>query len=179
MLDIFTRFGAEEAEAEGIAALGLDGQAFLIQLISFLLVFYVLKRFVFAKVVKLLEDRRETIEEGMRLTTEMVAERDKLEKEVAASHTAARKEANEILARTHEQASVMIKDAEETAQAKADKIVADAKARIHEETVKARRKLEQEMVDLVIDATEKVSGEKLDAKKDAALIGRALKGQAS
>ena len=45
------------------------------------------------------------------------------------------------------------------------------------ETARARRKLEAEVVELVIEATEVVAGEKLDAKKDSALLTRALKGQ--
>ena len=178
---ILIRFAAETAgkeQPEGIAALGLDGQAFVVQLITFLLVFFVLYKFVFSRVVDLLEKRRETIEEGMRLTTEAVAERDKLEKEVAKIRAAARKEADEIIARTQEQTSGMIKEAEEAAVAKAHNIMEEAKKKIDEETARARRKLEAEVVDLVIGATEKVAGEKLDAKKDAALISKALKGNA-
>lgn len=178
-MNILLNFAATEETPSGVAALGIDPKAFIIQLITWLFVFLVLRKFVFKPVVKILQNRQDAIDEGMRLTTEMVAEKDKLEKEVAATHTSARKEANDILAKTHEQATAMIKDAEAAAQAKADKMIAEAKAKIEDETVKARRKLEQEMVDLVIQATEKVSNEKLDAKKDAALIGRALKGQTS
>jgi F0F1-type ATP synthase membrane subunit b/b' len=53
----------------------------------------------------------------------------------------------------------------------------DATKRITEESARARRKLEAEVVDLVIEATEVVAGEKLDAKKDAKLLESALKGQ--
>lgn len=181
MINNVVRFAAEEAhkeQPEGIAALGLDGQAFLVQLITFLLVFFVLYKFVFKRVVKLLEDRREAIEKGMSLTTEMVAEREKLEKEVDNTMARARREANDILARTHDQATQIIKDAEESAVAKTSNFIDEAKKKIDEETARARRKLEAELVDLVIEATEVVADEKLDAKKDAALLNRALKGQA-
>lgn len=178
MIDFVTTFAAtaEKEQPEGIAALGLDGEAFLIQLITFLLVFYVLKRFVFARVVKLLEDRREAIEEGVRLTADAVVERDKLEKETAKTRAEARKEADEIISRTTEQTTQMIKDAEAKAAEKAHNLIEEAKKKIEEETARARRKLEAEVVDLVIEATEKVAGEKLDAKKDAALLTRALRG---
>ena len=42
-----------------------------------------------------------------------------------------------------------------------------------------RKQLEQEVVSLISDATETIIGEKVDAKKDAALIDRALQGQKS
>lgn len=176
---LLTKFASETAEEpSGLAALGLDGKAFVIQLVTFLLVFYVLKRLVFGRVVDLLEKRRETIEAGLQLTTEMAAERDKLEKEVEKMRAQARKEADDVLARTQEQASGIIKDAEESASEKANNLLSEARSKIEEETARARRKLEAEVVDLVIEATEKVTGEKLDAKKDAALLTKALKGQA-
>lgn len=179
MINFVTQFAAEEAkEAEGFAALGFDPKAFIIQLITFLLVFYILKKYVFGRIVDLLEKRRLTIEEGMKLTSKLTEEKEKLDQEVAKKLKEARKEADEIIAATHNQAEGMIKDAETKAQTKAEAMLADAKSKIQEETARARRKLEQEMVELVIEATEAVASEKLDAKKDAALIEKALKGQA-
>ncbi len=59
----------------------------------------------------------------------------------------------------------------------AENILTDAKKKIVEETERARRALERETVELVIQATEAVSREKLDASKDAALIKDALRSQ--
>ncbi len=178
-INALTQFAATEAEkASGIAALGIDPKAFIIQLITWLLVFVVLIRFVFKPIIKVLQNRQDAIDEGMRLTTEMVAEKDKLEAEVEKTLKKARKEADEILSKTHEQASGIIKQAEESAQAKVDKMIADAHAKIDDETVKARRKLEKEVLNLVVEATEIVTSEKLDATKDASLLERALKGKA-
>ena len=44
-------------------------------------------------------------------------------------------------------------------------------------TARARKQLEGELAGLVADATEAVIDEKIDAKKDAQLIERALKGK--
>lgn len=175
---VLTQFASESAEsAEGFAALGFDPKAFLIQFITFLLVFYILNRFVFSRIVTMLENRREAVEEGLRLTTEMQSERDKLEQEVIESRKQSRKEADHVLAKSHERAGAIIKEAEDKAQAKADSMMLDAKKRITEESARARRKLESEVVDLVIDATEAVTHERLDAKKDAKLIEEAMKGR--
>ena len=176
--NLITKFGAEEAEASGIGALGLDGKAFLIQLITFLLVFYVLNRFVFGRVVELLEKRRKTIEEGVKLTTEMLAEKEKLEQEIAQAHKETRRQADELIAAAQEQASGIVKQAEESAQEKADRILAEAKQKISDETQKAMRDLEKELVELVISATQSVVREKLDEKKDRSLISRLLRERA-
>lgn len=180
MTTLFTQFAAEghEETATGVAALGIDAKAFIIQLITFLFVYLVLKKYVFQRIVDALAKRQETIEKGVNLTGELTKQKEQLDREVAEKHREARKEAEKIVADTHAQATQILKEAEENAQAKAEQILADARQKIEDETARARRNLEREMVDLVIEATEKVSGEKLDAKKDNALIESALKGQA-
>lgn len=171
-------FGATEAEsASGIGALGIEPKAFIIQLITWLFVFLVLLKFVFKPIVKILDNRRKTIEDGVRLTTELAAEREKLEAQIAEAHKKARAEAQELMNQAKDQANVALREAEEATQAKVESMISDAKKKINEETEKARRSLEEETVNLVIKATEAVSREKLDPKKDAVLIKDALEGR--
>lgn len=172
---LFAAEGAEHA-AEGLP-LGLSGSAFVIQLITFVLVFMVLKRFAFKPITAMLEKRRKTIEDSVRLGQKLEKERDKLDQEVARVMREARHEADKIIAAGHKDARAAIHEAEKTAAAKADRILADAEARIHEETEHARRKLEKDLVGLVSEATETIVGEKVDAKKDAELVKKAMKGQ--
>lgn len=180
MLEILTRFAAEEAEAEatGFAALGIDGQAFVVQLLTFLLVFFVLYKFVFHRIVSILEKRQKTIEEGVQLTSEMQAEKEKLDAEVDRVRKQTRAEADELIAETRDKASLIIKQAEEKSQAKAEQIIKEAKQKILEESDKAKRKLEKEMVELIVAATEEVTRQKLDEDKDRQLVSKILKEQA-
>lgn len=168
-----TTFAAEESS--GLGALGVDGKAFLIQLITFLLAFLVLKRYAFKPVIKVLNERRDTIEQGVRLGEEMQKERSKLEQEVEKTLHEARQQADEILAAANDASRQTIQEAEEKARKKADGVLEAAEARIVQDTARARQQLEKELVGLVADATEAVIGEKLDAKKDAQLIERSLK----
>ena len=172
------RFAAEEEEASGFAALGFDPKAFIIQLITLLLVFYILKRYVFGRIIDLLEKRRQKIEEGLKLTAQMTEEKAKLDRESAEMRAAARKAADEVISAGHQQAATMVKEAETAAAEKAQNIIAEARKKTEDEIARARRNLEHEMVDLVIDATEAVKRKKLDSKKDNALIADALKGRA-
>ena len=172
---LFAAEGAEHA-AEGLP-LGLNGKAFAVQLITFVLVFLVLKRFAFKPITRMLEKRRQTIEDGVRLGQKLEKEKNKLDEEVARIMREARHEADKIIAAGHKDARASIREAEKTAAAKAERILADAEERIHEETEHARRKLEKDLVGLVSEATEAVVGEKVDAKKDAELVKKALKGK--
>lgn len=175
MLEIISRFAAEEAEATGFAALGIDGQAFVVQLITFLLVFVVLYKFVFHRIVNILEKRQKTIEEGVQLTGEMQAEKEKLDAEVDRVRKKTREEADELIAETKDKASLIIKQAEEKSQVKAEQIMQEANQKIAEESARAKRKLEKEMVELIVAATEEVTRQKLDADKDRQLVSKVLK----
>lgn len=176
---ILITFASTEAEeASGIAALGIEPKAFVIQLITWILVFLVLKKFVFTPIVKMLDKRRATIEDGVRLTSEMREEKEKLDKQIEKVQKDARKHADEVIADAQAQAGVILKDAEESAQAKIDILIAEAGKKIEQETQQARIAVEKEAVELVVKATEIIAREKLDAKKDQALIASALKEQA-
>ena len=63
------------SEAAGGNALGLSGSAFLIQLITFGLAFWVLQKYAFKPILSILAKRRETIEAGVTLGEEMRQER--------------------------------------------------------------------------------------------------------
>jgi F-type H+-transporting ATPase subunit b len=176
MINLVTNF-AETSESSGIGALGVDGKAFVIQLITFVLAFLVLKKWAFKPIMKVLDERRRVIESGVTLGEEMKKERAVLEQKVAEQLTEARQQADGIVATARDNAREVVREAEDKAKTKADNILVDAKNRIDQETARARKNLEKEMVSLVSEATEAIIGEKVDAKKDASLVERALKGQ--
>jgi F-type H+-transporting ATPase subunit b len=170
-----TQFGDSSS---GIGALGIDAKALVIQVITFLLVIWVLQRWAFKPIVKIMERRRETIEKGVELGQQMQKDKEELEAKVAKALHEARTQADEIVSSARTQARQVVQEAEDDARVKAEAIVAEADSRIKQGTDRARRKLETELVGLVADATEAIIDEKIDARKDAGLIERALKGRA-
>lgn len=169
---------AEHAEkASGIGALGINPGAFLIQLISFAIVFLLLKKFALKPITKLLVQRRQVIDDGVRMGLKMEKEKEKLDETVAAALKDARHEADQIIANAHKEAREVIREAEKSAQVKANAMLTDAEARLDEEAKQARKHLENELVGLVSEATEAIVGQKVDSKLDAALVAKAMKGQ--
>jgi F-type H+-transporting ATPase subunit b len=166
---------AAEAEGSGLSALGVDPRAFLIQLITFVLVFLVLKRYAFKPILKVLDERRETIESGVKLGEEMQKERSKLDAKIEDELRKARARADEIIAGAQDTSRQIVQEAEVKARDKASGIIEAAEARLAQDTARARKQLEKEVVELISEATEVIIGEKVDAKKDAALMDRALK----
>jgi len=174
MFALLTQFGDGSS---GIGALGVDGKALIIQLVSFVLALLVLKKWAFGPIVRMMEQRRETIENGVTLGEKMKKDEAALQAKIDAELKKARSEADGIIAQANEASRETIRDAEEKARDKAAGILKDAEDRIATDTARARKKLEGELVGLISDATEAIIGEKVDAKKDAQLIDRALKEQ--
>ncbi len=168
---------AAEASSTGIGALGISPSAFIIQLLSFVIVFLLLKRFAFKPIIKLLEERRKTIDNGVKMGQQLEREKAKLDEQAKQIVRDARAEADKIVATGHKEARELVHEAEKSASLKADDILAQAQLKISDETEHARRKLEKDMAVLVSDATEAIVGEKIDAKKDKALIEKAMKGR--
>jgi len=176
MLNSLTTFGTSSS---GIGALGFDGKAFLIQLITFVIALLVLRKYAFKPIVKILRERRDLIESGVRIGEEMKKSEVELEAKVEQTLHEARQTADEIIAGAQETGRQTVREAEDKARDKAAEILTDAESRIVSDTARARQALEKELVNLISDATEVIIDEKVDAKKDAQLIEKALKGRVS
>lgn len=173
LLNGLFNFGATE-EVSGIGALGIDILAILAQAATFLVLFFILKKYALDGIVKTLEKRRHTIDDGVRLGREMEAEKQQLDAKVEEMLRTARLKTDEIIAGGQKEAGEIIKAAEDAASRKADAILSDAHGKIDEDIAAARQGLEQEMRALVAEATEIIIEEKLDARKDESLIKRAF-----
>jgi F-type H+-transporting ATPase subunit b len=176
MLQTVIFAATENADASPLESLGVNGRSFLFQLITFVLVFLILKRFAFGPIVKLLAERRKTIDDGVKMGLRMEKEKAKFDSELADVLRDARKEADKIIATGHKEAREIVREAEKNAARKADSMMAEAEARIAEESDKAKLKLEKDIVGLISEATEALVGQKVDPKADAAIIDKILKG---
>jgi F-type H+-transporting ATPase subunit b len=111
------------------------------------------------------------------LGEQMKKDQAALEAKVANELAKARAEADRLIAEANETGRQAIRDAEEAASKKADTIVKEGQDRAASEMARARKTLESQIVGWVSEATEAIIAEKVDAKKDAALIDAALKGR--
>lgn len=172
-MQAYTHFAAESTS--GIGALGFDGKAFLVQLITFVLAFLVLRRYAFKPILGVMQRRRELIESSVKLGEQMQKEQAELEAKVDTLMREARREADGIITAANDNARQMVREAEDKAKTKAAGVLKDAESRIAQDTARARQQLEKELVGLVSEATEAIIEEKVDGTKDVQLIERVLK----
>ena len=176
MLQTLNTFGESSS---GLSALGVDAHAFVIQLITFVLALLVLKRYAFKPIVKMLRERRELIEGGVKLGEEMRVEKSTFEAKMEKLMTDARAEADNILAAAKDSGQQVVREAEDKAKQKAALVIEEAERRIAQDRARMRKSLEHEVASLVADTTEAIIGEKVDSKKDTEMIEKAIRERAA
>lgn len=164
---------------ESTLPLGVDPQAFAIQLITFIIAFLALRKWAFKPILKVLEQRRELIESGISLGEKMRQQEQQAEEAAAKKLHDAMAQADQIVSEAEADAKQKVQAAEINALERADGIIREANEQIKQAADRERKRLESEIVGLVSDVSEAIIGEKVDPKKDAALIDKALKERAS
>lgn len=173
MILLPTQFGDDSSG--GISSLGINLKSFLFQLITFVIVLLILRRWVFPKLVATLEERRKTLEESLiqaKLTQETL---EKAEEKSAVILHKAREQADAALAEAATQAKEVVAKAEAAAQTQAGRLLKEAEAQLGQERDKLREELKSELAELVILTTEKVLRTKLNAQQDAKLVEQSIK----
>lgn len=163
------------ASEGGISSLGIDPKLLGLQIVSFALVLWLLKRFAFGPIVKSLDERYQKIDGSIKEAEKL--ERANAETEARAEKllAEARKQAERVIAKSREEATAIVDAAEQRAATAADTFLDTAKKRLDQDVQTARKQLKQEVAGLVSYATERLIHEKLDAKADQVLIEEALK----
>ena len=140
---------------------GVDWPKFLAQTILFIIVYLILRRFAFAPVVAMLEERRRRIEEGQ-------LNAEKIKKQLAEAEV----RYEEILRKANHDAKQMIDEAKLASEAlmaretqhaikDAENIIARAQEAIVIDRQQMVAAVKKEMIGLVVETTAKVAGKVL------------------
>jgi F-type H+-transporting ATPase subunit b len=170
---VITLFAAEEST--GIASLGLNVQAFLFQLVTFVIIMWLLNKYALSKIFATIEKRRSELEESLANAEKAKQALREADDKVGEILNDARIEAEAIVTSSQKESSELIKQAEEKATAKAERILADNKSKLDQEVAAARTQLKKETVQLVAAATSVVLDKKIDGKENERLIEAAIK----
>src|SRR5919108_1487785 len=143
-------------------AFGVNWTALLFQIINFLLLLYLLNRFLFKRVFALLDERRARIQKGLEDAEAAERDRELARAEREAALAEARKEAADLLARANKIADDTRKEIVETARAEADKATQRAREEIAAEKDRAMAELRAEVADLALVAAGKLVRREMD-----------------
>ena len=165
------RAAAQLTAEEGEAALFQVNLFWVIvSALNFIVFFVLIWSFAFKPVSKMLEDRRERIEQGLKDAEQARRDRENAEAERAATLAEARKEANDILTRAQKVAQET-RDADLAAtREELERIRQRAANDIEAEKQRAIAELRGEVADLALAAAGRVLGESMTDDRQRRLV---------
>ena len=144
--------------------------------VCFLITLFVLKRYAFGPIQKLIDDRRERIRQSIEEAEHAREEARRLLDEHKKLIGQARGEADQILAEARRTGEAMEQRMREETEAERQRRIEETRREIAAETARALEQIRSEIADLTLEATSIVVGKTLDSTQDRKLITDAIGG---
>jgi F-type H+-transporting ATPase subunit b len=138
-----------------LSTFGIDWKLLLINTANFGLLMFILWYFLYEPILKMLEERRRKIEQGVADAEAAAKERSSTEAARAATLAQAGKEADEMLLRAREAARHKEDELVAAGEATAETLVAEAHAQAQELKAQALKESKEELAKLVVLGMEK------------------------
>ncbi|MDD5044582.1 MAG: F0F1 ATP synthase subunit B [Candidatus Omnitrophica bacterium] len=148
----------------------LSANELVAQTVSFLILFFILRAFFWKPILKLLDERKEKIASELK----SIEEEKATAQEIMADYEAKLKTIDDA-AKAEIQEAVLegqkiIEQAKSDARSESEKIIIEARAQANRELAMTRQELKDEVVDLVLDATEHLLEEKMSDREDRRIV---------
>lgn len=166
---------AEHGEESGGSFLVSPGLGLMIwTLVLFLITMWVLSKVAFPKIQEALDKRAATIAESIDAAERQRKESDELLSEYRARLAEAREQADDIMVRARKSAETAEAEAAAAGKEKREELVGAAKRDIEAETRRSLDQIRQEVADLTVLATERVTRKSLNDEDQKRLVEEAL-----
>lgn len=143
--------------------------SFVVQLLAFLVLVFIVIRFGYKPVKKILKKRQDYIEENIKQTE--IAKNRANDNIVRSEETlnASKKQANEIIASAKEEALKEKERIINETNLEVERMKEDAQKDIEQSKVEAQEEIRREMVNIALDASSEVLGRNINTKDNAKL----------
>lgn len=159
-------------------AIGIDWKTLILQIIAFLILVWLLGKYVYPWLLKSVDARQEYIAASAKAAADAQAAAEKTKTKIEDLLNEARVEAADIVATAKLESATALASSEEKALKRTRQIIADAQVEIQKEVVAVKRSLHNETLELVALATEKVINKTISSQIDESLIKDSI-GEAS
>lgn len=174
LLAVMPATASAAEEAGGIAALGLNLPGLIAQLVNFTILLVILRLFLFKPIMKVVDERKQRIEEGLVASEKAAQAAEQSQDESRRVLEEARAEGRELIQRAQETSGRLREELEAQARRDAEQIVQRARAEMELESQRAIQALRSEFADLTVRAAERVVGQSLDRDAHQRLIDEVL-----
>lgn len=148
----------------------IDPSIVILSIINFTILYFITKKFFFAKIKKSIEDREDYINERLEMADEELEKGRLLAIENQRLLSRAKEEGKKITERYKEKAEKLHDDITADAKKQAEELIAKAKIEIEREREKVSYELKKETVNLALELSKKVIEDNIDEEKNRRLI---------
>lgn len=160
--------------ADILTDLGINFRVLLVQIIAFLILFWVLNKFLFSKIGSFLETRSQEINKKFEDMDRSKKEFDKLKEDYSSRLVEIEKEAQQKIQEAVKEGVKLKNDIVLQAQDQAQKEVQRAREEIRVEKEKAIIEIREHVVDLTLKATEKLVSQTMNDQVQGNLVRKYL-----
>ena len=157
-----------------LQSIGFDWQVALAHTVNFLLVVWVLKRFVFTPLEETMRERREKISSGVAEAEKAKEKLQEAETEREAILETAKEKRQEIIGEAREQAEQIITDARREATEEAEEIKQQARKDMQAQRKKMRQDMRDAVGQLAIQSAEKILQREVTGDDHDKLVDRVI-----
>ena len=154
--------------------MGIDWKLLLAQIINFVVLLFVLHKFLYKPVIKILEDRERKIEISLKQADEIKKNLSKSEADREKVVSEARNEAGKIINDAKKTSEKIREELTNQAKVEAASILEQGKRQLAADKEAMFKELKADVADVVKAATEKILRQKLDAEADRKIIKETL-----
>ena len=158
----------------GFASLGINLPLLVVFIINFIVLFILLRLFLYNPVLKMLDERAKRTKDAMELAEATKREYEQAKGEVQNQIDRGRQEGQAIIAQAVQTGERLKEESRQEAAKQAQLILDRTRAEFEAERDKIVENLRKEFVDISISAAEKVIKETLDKEKHRRLIEETL-----
>jgi F-type H+-transporting ATPase subunit b len=154
---------------------GLDPIIIVAQIVNFLVILYILKRFLYKPLFKMFKQREELVKDQIEKAKQAQTALEKAESKEKELIQKAQETAKQMLRDAKEQSSDIIKAAETSSKKQTDQMIAAAKEQIAQETKAAEAQLTKHVSTLAIAILKKALTDVFSKDDQEKMITKALK----
>lgn len=154
--------------------LDIDIWNFIWSAVNLLLLFIVLKIFLFKPVNKIMDERTRSIQNDIDSAKKSMEEAEALKQQYTEDLSNAKEEARRIVMKAQDDAAAEKAVLMQRSKEDADKLVADANKAIENERRRVLQQAQSQIADLAIEAASKIIGENVDDEKNHRIVDKFL-----
>lgn len=160
---------------EFLNSFGFDPILLLAQIVNFLILLWVLKRFLYKPILSMLAHRKQAIEEGLKNAEEAQKRLDNAINEQKRILRQAQMEAKKMIEDAKNHAIELINNAQDQAKQAGEKLIEEAENQITQQTQEAEKRLRSHISDLAIEFLQKASTQLFEQKDQEKIVDKAVK----